>query len=215
MHLALGTFLLFLAGPTVTAPELTSVAYLGGSGTDDCDGITLDGMGDIHLACHSDSPDFPQLPPKAVPASSDAMDAVVVKIAARSGRLAWATRIGGSRWDAAGDLTVAQDGFVYVVGQTESTNIPTTADAVQRHFGGPPRDVFVLKLDSKGRIVYSTLLGGSKNDEPGGMAVAGDGTVYIGGVTTSPDFPGLRPASFGPGGQEDGFISRVRAWRSQ
>ena len=32
--------------------------YLGGSGTDDCDGIALDRAGDLYLACHSDSPDF-------------------------------------------------------------------------------------------------------------------------------------------------------------
>jgi hypothetical protein len=32
----------FLATASVTAMEMTLVAYLGGSGTDDCDGITLD-----------------------------------------------------------------------------------------------------------------------------------------------------------------------------
>ncbi len=206
----LGTLLVFFAGAKVTAPELTWMAYLGGSGTDDCDGIAVDSAGDIYLACHSDSPDFPHLPPKAASPSRDAIHAIVVKIDARSGRLVWVTRTGGSGWDAAGDLTVSRDGTIYVLGQTQSADFPTTADAVQRRFGGPARDVFLLKLDSKGTIVYSTLLGGSKNDEPGGMAVAGDGTVYIGGVTTSPDFPGSRAASFGPGGQQDAFIARLR-----
>jgi len=46
------------------------------------------------------------------------MDAVVVKIEARTGRLAWATRTGGSSWDAAGDLTVARGGPIYVLGST-------------------------------------------------------------------------------------------------
>lgn len=40
------------------------------------------------------------------------MDAIVVKIEARTGRLAWATRTGGSAWDAAGDITVARDGSI-------------------------------------------------------------------------------------------------------
>ena len=97
---------MFLAA--AAAPELTLVAYVGGSGTDDGDGITLDGAGNIYLACHSDSPDFPHLPPKAPPASRDAMDAVVVKVEAQTGRVAWATRTGGSAWDAAGDLHVSQ-----------------------------------------------------------------------------------------------------------
>jgi len=65
--------------------------YLGGSGTDDCDGIALDRAGDLYFACHSDSPDFPHLPAKAGPASNTSMDAVVVKIEARTGRVVWAT----------------------------------------------------------------------------------------------------------------------------
>jgi hypothetical protein len=168
------------------------MGYLGGSGTDDCDGITLDRAGDIYLGCHSDSPDFPHLPAKAPPTSNASMDAVVVKIDGRTGNIVWATRTGGSDWDAAGDLEVAKDGSVYVLGQTQSADFPTTTDAVQRKFAGPRRDVFVLKLDAGGKIVYSTLLGGSKNDEPGGFAVSDDGTVYVGGTTWSDDFPGVR-----------------------
>src|SRR5579872_6568381 len=208
MRLAFGACFAFLAAVSATAPEMSMVAYLGGTGTDDCDGITLDRAGDIYLACHSDSPDFPSLPPKAGPQSD--MDAVVVKMEARTGRIVWATRIGGSKWDAAGDLEVGKDGSVYVLGQTESADFPTTADAVQRQFGGPRRDVVVLKLDAGGKIVYSTFLGGTKNDEPTSMAVADDGTVYIGGVTMSSDFPGLRVGQFGPGGSPDGFVARLR-----
>jgi hypothetical protein len=151
------------AAAATTGPEPLLMGYPGGSSTDDCDGITLDRAGDIYLACHSNSPDFPHLVSKAAPPSHDAMDAVVLKTEARTGRLVWATRTGGSGWDAAGDIEVAKDGSVYVLGQTESADFPTTADAVQRQFGGPRRDVFVLKLDAGGRIVYSTLLGGTKN----------------------------------------------------
>jgi hypothetical protein len=210
MRLALGTCLAFLAAASAAAPELTMVAYLGGAGTDDCDGITLDRAGDIYLACHSNSPDFPHLPAKAAPRSHDDMDAVVLKIEALTGRIVWATRTGGSKWDAAGDLEVGNDGSVYVLGQTESADFPTTADAVQRQFGGPQRDVVVLKLDAGGKIVYSTFLGGTKNDEPTSGAVAEDGTVYVGGVTMSSDFPGARVGRFGPGGSPDGFVARLR-----
>jgi len=94
--------------------------YLGGSGTDDCDGIAVDSAGDIYLACHSDSPNFPHLPAKAPPRSNVDMGAVVVKIDARTGRMVWATRTGGSDWDAAGDLAVAKDRSVYVLGQKVS-----------------------------------------------------------------------------------------------
>jgi hypothetical protein len=65
MRLVLGICVALLAAAAVTEPEMTLLAYLGGSGTDDCDSIALDRAGDIYLACHSDSPDFPHLPPKA------------------------------------------------------------------------------------------------------------------------------------------------------
>ena len=214
MRLALLTCLAFLApaviAPTVIAPKMIFLAYFGGSGTDDCDGIALDHAGDIYLGCHSDSPDFPRLPGKAAPQSRGNMDAVVVKIEARTGRLVWATRTGGSDWDAAGDLTVTRNGCAYVVGSTRSTDFPTTPDAVQRRFGGPDRDGFLLKLDAEGKIVYSTLLGGSKNDETTSLAVGEDGAVFVGGVTMSADFPGRRAAQFGPGGRPDGFVVRLR-----
>jgi hypothetical protein len=40
--------------------------------------------------------------------------------------------------------------------------------------------------------------------------VASDGTVYIGGVTMSADFPGVGANRFGPGGPPDAFIARMR-----
>jgi len=168
----------FLSAAGSAVPEPLLLGYLGGSGTDDCDGIALDRAGDIYLGCHSDSAAFPHLPANAAPRSNADMDAVVVKIEARTGRIVWATRTGGSDWDAAGNLEVAKDGSVYVLGQTQSRDFPTTPDAVQRKFGGPRRDAVVLKLDATGKIVYSTFLGGSKNDEATTMAVADDGTVY-------------------------------------
>jgi len=210
MRFALRACFLFLAAASHAAPEVILFGYLGGSGTDDCDGIALDRAGNIYLACHSDSPDFPHLPAKAASRSRDAMDAVAVKLEARSKRVVWATQIGGKGWDAGGDVKVAKDGSVYVLGSTESADFPTTPDAVQRRFGGPRRDGFLLRLDANGRVVYSTLLGGSNNDEPTSMAIADHDDVFIAGVTMSPDFPGARLAQFGPLGRPDGFISRLR-----
>ena len=200
--------LALLAAASNIAPEVTILGYLGGSGTDDCDGIAMDRAGDIYLACHSDSPNFPHLFAGRASRPRGGMDAVVVKLEARTGRVVGATRTGGSVWDGAGSLEVAPDGSVYVLGSTQSADSPTTPDAVQSRFGGPDRDVFVLKLDRAGKIAYSTLLGGSKNDETTGLVVGSDGRVFIGGVTTSDDFPGLGAAQFGRGGKPDGFVAR-------
>jgi Beta-propeller repeat len=81
---------------------------------------------------------------------------------------------------------------------------------VQRHFGGPDRNGILIRLDPKGKVVYSTFLGGSSNDEPTSLAVADDGSVYVGGVTRSADFPGSGAVKVGHGGQADGFLARLR-----
>jgi hypothetical protein len=117
----------------------------------------------------------------------------------------WRKRLGCCR-----EIRLSPDGSIYALGSTRSVDFPTTADSVQRTFGGPDRDGFLLKLDSTGKIVYSTLLGGSKNDEPTSMSVAPNGTVFVGGVTMSADFPGSRAARLGDGGQADGFIAQFR-----
>lgn len=210
MRVACAAGIALLAAASAAAPQITLLAYLGGAGTDDCDGIAIDLAGDIYLACHSDSPDFPGAAAKAGAPARAAMDAVVVKIAGKTGHLLWATRTGGSDWDAVGDILVRADGSIYAIGSTRSADFPITHDAVQRRFGGPERDGILIKLDPKGKIVYSTFLGGSGNDEATTMAVADDGTVYVGGITRSPDFPGSRVAKFGSGGQADGFIARLR-----
>ncbi|HEX6895895.1 MAG TPA: hypothetical protein VF146_11515 [Bryobacteraceae bacterium] len=53
----------------------------------------------------------------------------------------------------------------------------------------PTGDAFVVKLDPDGQIVYATYFGGNSNDAATGLAVGADGSVYVTGTTTSPDFP--------------------------
>ncbi|HLK21775.1 MAG TPA: SBBP repeat-containing protein, partial [Bryobacteraceae bacterium] len=55
--------------------------------------------------------------------------------------------------------------------------------------GQPSSDVFVTKLDKNGNIVYSTYFGGSGEDTTVAMALGTDGSVYVTGTTSSPDFP--------------------------
>jgi hypothetical protein len=70
-----------------------------------------------------------------------------------------------------------------------NTNFPTGQSAFQRTAKGVT-DVFVAKLSPDGsKLLASTLLGGSLEDQPGGVAVDAEGNVYVGGATGSTDFP--------------------------
>ena len=50
-------------------------------------------------------------------------------------------------------------------------------------------DVFAIKLDNNGNVVYSALFGGSGNDNAAALAVGSDGSVYVTGATNSADLP--------------------------
>ena len=79
-------------------------------------------------------------------------------------------------------------------------------------------DAFVAKLNRTGsKLVYSTYLGGSDDDESFGIAVDRDGQAYVAGLTLSTHFP-VTPGAFqttfggsGVGVHEfgDGFVTKI------
>jgi hypothetical protein len=63
-----------------------------------------------------------------------------------------------------------------------------TPGAAQKTFGGI-QDAFLARLDSSGRLTYSTYLGGGGSDTATGVALDYYGNAYVGGYTTSMQFP--------------------------
>ena len=124
--------------------------------------------------------------------------------------------LGGGSNDAGYAVTVDLQGNTYVTGSTESADFPLSAP-LQTNFqtnpAGPTSDVFISKISPDGgRLIWSTFLGGTGRDTGFAVVVAGDGTVYVSGVTESADFPSARAAqsAYG-GGASDGFVARIAA----
>src|SRR5262249_44226320 len=117
---------------------------------------------------------------------------------------------GGSGADAARAIAVDRDGNTYVTGETASRDFPTTPRAPQRTNRGAPTSAFVTKLDPKGRIVYSTYLGGGRYTSGRGIAVDARGRAYVAGATNSTDLSTRRALqrSYG-GGPFDAFVARL------
>jgi hypothetical protein len=93
---------------------------------------------------------------------------------------------------------VDREGNVYVAGQTDLSDFPTTKDAFMAKKPHAQVTGFVSKLNAEGtKLIYSTYLGGSKPAAPGkhasdalyGLAVDAAGHAYVTGVTWSSDFP--------------------------
>lgn len=90
-------------------------------------------------------------------------------------------------------IAVDSAGDAYITGQTDATDFPVTPGAFQTtcgmgcDYGG---NAFMAELNPTGSdLVYSTYLGGSREDGGAGIAVNSSGDAYVVGHTNSPDFP--------------------------
>src|SRR5262249_6404229 len=116
-------------------------------------------------------------------------DMYVAKVRADGAALVYSTYLGGSSWDEG--LGIATDGSnnVYVTGNVQSPNYPTTPGAYDTVLDGQVNSG-ITKLNSTGSsLVYSTLFGRGGTTEADGLALGRDGGVVVAGHTDSPNVP--------------------------
>jgi len=128
--------------------------------------------------------------------------------------LSYATYLGGSDVDQGTGIAVDGSGYVYVTGDTFSSNFPTVNPEQGMFAGGTQYgDAFITKLTPDGSsIVYSTYLGGSADEDVWKIAVDSAGEAVVAGYTASTNFPLANAAqsTYG-GGPYDGFVSKLSA----
>lgn len=133
-------------------------------------------------------------------------DAVVV-VMSREGVITSRTVFGGSGTDAVFAVAVDARGRAYVGGSTDSRDLPVRA-ADQPRRNEASSDAFVLALDPDRAVLhYATYLGGSSGDRVEALAVQPAGTVAVGGVTNSRDFPLREPLETRPQFGNTGFLA--------
>ena len=166
--------------------------YLGGSGDDWINGLSLDSDGNIHLAGFSTSIDFPYtegaLDTRPASKPKGFSDAFVAKIDPLGTSLIYAARPSGSCHDVPFALAVDPNGRAIITGWTCSPDLPVTAGAVQSRNEPGSMVAFATVLSAGGEAIeYSTYLGGSLSS--GGFSVLVDDQqrIVITGGTTNPD----------------------------
>ena len=125
---------------------LEYATYLGGTGYDH--GFDIDVIADEETAVvvgETWSADFPATATAYQPALNGERDAFVAQINAQGTLLAYATYLGGSESESGYALTSHGQGSVYVTGQTNSADFPTTPGAYNTEHNGD-YDVFVTQL---------------------------------------------------------------------
>jgi len=192
-----------------TGNALVFSTFLGGSATEKSKGIALNSNGAIYITGWTTSPDFPVLNPLQG-ALNGVQDAFIVKLAPPGRRIIYSTYFGGSDSDSGRDIAVDSADNVLVAGHTWSLDFPLV-HPLQAAFGGL-RDAFVIKVDPTGKtVIYSTYLGGSGDDTARGIGVDKSGLVYVGGGTTSINFPVRSPIQGTNAGQNDVFVARLKS----
>ncbi|MEL7003373.1 MAG: SBBP repeat-containing protein, partial [Bacteroidota bacterium] len=167
--------------------EVLYSSYYGGTGTDDADVVAVDKAGNTYLGCHSSSTHLPGAN-KYPYTLSGGMDAFIVKLNNRGTAVDYLLKLGGSKWDAIQGLKTDSLGNIYAVGTTYSPDFLINANAFQPNFGGKS-DAFVLKINPEGKIIWSTFLGGKKDEDGRDITIDKQGNVHIIGRTASKDFP--------------------------
>jgi hypothetical protein len=190
--------------------------YLGGTGADEGNAISLDSGNCPVIVGDTTSSNLPALTGTAGPKYAGNQDAFVAKLSADGRSVAFSTYLGGSGTDHGAALAVDSANAIYVGGGTYSANFPLQ-HAAQAHSGGG-QDGFVAKLSATGvTLAFSTYYGGS-GGAPGlpeqvNAIVVIQGSVVVAGTTSSTNFPVTKvcnQAAFG-GGSTDGFVGRFDA----
>jgi hypothetical protein len=118
----------------------------------------------------------------------------------------YATYFGGNANDAGYDITVDASNVAVITGRTTSVNFP--GGAIQNKGG---QDVFITKIAPSGGASFSAYFGGGGNDVGLSIALGANGDIYIGGTTTSTDFPRIGAYDNTLSGGADGFIVKFNA----
>jgi len=182
--------------PLTIDPTLSWNTFLGGSGTDECFGITTDASGNIYVCGYSSA--TWGTPIRAY--SGESYDGFVAKLTS-AGALSWNTFLGGSGNDECFGITTDASGNVYVYGRSE-----VTWGSPIRAFSGGDDDGFVAKLTSAGTLSWNTFLGGSGYDNCDGITTDAPGNVYVCGYS---DVTWGSPIRAFSGGDDDGFVAKL------
>lgn len=195
--------------------------FLGGSADDYAYGVAVDSAGDAYVTGATNSTNFPTVnafqPVYAgglcavAPNTFPCYDAFVAKLNPAGSALIFSTYLGGTGSDYGYAIALDGSSNAYVTGYTTSTNLPTTAGAFDRVFGGS-YDAFVAKLNGAGStLAYSTYLGGSGTQIGYGVAVDSSGRAFVTGYNYGGYFPTALPLQAQNAGFYDAFVSALNA----
>ena len=218
---------MIVAKLSANGSQLLGSTFLGGSGNDGLNSapalkfnyadevrgeVLLDPQGNVLITSCTQSTDMPVTANAAqVSYGGGSHDGYVARFDPSLTQLQYASYIGGTGADAvyAGELDAA--GRLYVCGGTASTDLSTSAGAVNTGFNGGVADAFVARFTLAGNAIDRiTYWGSSAYDQAYFVELDGPGSVYLFGQTSAPTGQLIfnAPYNIPAGGQ---FITKLSA----
>ncbi len=213
---------------------LIYAGFIGGSGQEFGNGITVDNGGNAYIVGDTTSTEatFPDGDGFGAVTGPDStfngdFDAFVAKVNASGTALVYIGYIGGIGFDRGYGIAVDNGGNAYITGQTSSSGATFpdgdgfgVINGPDTTFNGGFGDAFVAKVNAAGTaLVYAGYIGGSGDDVGYDIAVDNAGNAYVTGNTSStqatfPDGDGFGAVT-GPdtafNGNSDAFVVKVNA----
>ncbi len=185
--------------------ELRYSSYIGGKNND----FVLKSKiynNSLFMVGRTESTDFPTSGALNSSYKGGVSDGFLMKFNSSSFVREWSICIGGSSTDQVNDISIGNDGKIYIVGQTSSTNL-YILNGFQKTLNGST-DAFIICLNQNGTIEWSSYLGGTSVDRATTVCVDGENNIIISGETLSANFPVLNGFQMNKSGNYDLFISK-------
>ncbi|MCI0585979.1 MAG: hypothetical protein L0323_03950 [Planctomycetes bacterium] len=206
---AQGSSDVFVTRLDATGSGLLYSTLIGGNGGDVAEDVAVDASGGATVVGVQSSSDFPTTPGAFRTTAQGNSDVFVARLNAAGTALLSSTLLGGSGGDVGRGVRLGALGEAAVVGDSSSSDFPTTPGAFDSTAQGSS-DAFLALVNPTGTgLLYSTYLGGSGGDGAYAVGLGGADSATIAGVTNSSDFPatsGALDASLA--GSGDGVLAR-------
>ncbi len=183
--------------------------FLGGSNNGDGgNAIAVDSSGSAVVVGQTNSTGFPTAN-ALQPALAGSADVFVARLNPEGTALVYSTFLGGDSEDIGRGVALDAAGNVYLAGESNSTNYPTTPGAF-RETKEIYNNSFVTKINAAGSaLVYSTFI---ESGSASGIAVDGAGNAFVTGYASADSgFPLVNPLFDTPEGTWNGFVAKLNA----
>ncbi|MCK4614320.1 MAG: SBBP repeat-containing protein, partial [Thermoplasmata archaeon] len=169
--------------------ELLFSTLIGGSNADRVDDLLIDQGLNLYFVGPTFSEDFPTTEGCYDDTHNGERDGFICKLNSEGSELLLSTYLGGSEYDYCLGIEIDAMNNVWITGNSESSDFPTTPDCYDDTHNGM-MDGIICKFDENlSTLIYSTYIGGSESEVGYSITLDDKNNPLMAGYTSSGDFP--------------------------